>query len=87
MESNQEKLTPEELTELRSLRDTYNSSKDNIALIEVRISRLQNQKQPALEIFEKSEASLDGYESNLQSIYGDGISINLGDGTITRTAD
>tara|TARA_R110000803_G_scaffold21264_4_gene53735 strand:- start:998 stop:1261 length:264 start_codon:yes stop_codon:yes gene_type:complete len=87
MEQNQEKLSNEELSELRSHHDNYNSSKDNLALIEVRISRLKNQKVLGLEMFEKTEASLDGYESELRETYGEGISINLGDGAITRSAD
>jgi hypothetical protein len=88
MESNQEKLTPEELGALRSRHDNFNACKDNIAMIAVRISRLKAQEIKSLEMYEEVEANLEGYESELQGIYGDGISsFNLGDGTITRKAD
>lgn len=82
-----EKIEVEELGKLRSLHDANNGAKDAIAYLEIKVNRLQSQKQNLLSNFDLTEASLDGYESELTEKYGKGISIHLQDGSITRQAD
>lgn len=81
------KISTEELDRLRSLRAKHDLSKDDVAKLEVRICRLKSQKPKLLMNFDSSEYSLAEYESELTSKYGEGIKVNLGDGTITRQAD
>tara|TARA_R110000868_G_scaffold191058_2_gene435212 strand:- start:287 stop:544 length:258 start_codon:yes stop_codon:yes gene_type:complete len=82
-----EKVEVEELGKLRSLHDANNGAKDAIAYLEIKVNRLQSQKQNLLNNFDLTEASLDGYESELTEKYGEGLSINLSDGAITRPTD
>lgn len=82
-----EKITAEELGKLRSRHDANNIAKDAIATIEIKLNRLQAQKENSLKNFDTSEATLEDYENHLVKTYGKGISIHLQDGTITRTSD
>ena len=82
-----EKIEKEELVKLRSLHDANNGAKDAVAYLEIKVNRLQSQKQNLLRDFDLAEAALDGHESEMHDKYGKLKSINLQDGSITRQTD
>lgn len=81
--SNFEKVTQEELEQLREKWNALHESKQRIAENEIVISRCNEQKQGLFFNYTKAESEYIESQNTLSKKYGENISIDLKEGVIT----
>ena len=76
------KLTEQELAEIKTLRESFNTTYSNIGVLTVRIKELEEEKERLYELIGNLKESESKIYETLKTTYGDGmVDLNTGEFT------